>query len=143
MKVKRKGAYEYEREWHQNHSALVIPKAAEAHLLHGTRISDFIYNHKDLYDFVLRAKVPRNSRLVWTIDGEDYPLPNLTRYYISTIGGKLVKIMPPLKYQTEERRIGIDAKWLIQPCNRITAAQTPVEYRYYIQEAEKLVLGLA
>ena len=32
-KVKRKGCYEYEQEWHQNHSALVVPKVAEKVLL--------------------------------------------------------------------------------------------------------------
>jgi ABC-type microcin C transport system duplicated ATPase subunit YejF len=33
--VKRKGAYEYEQEWHQNHSALIIAKAAEQVLVYG------------------------------------------------------------------------------------------------------------
>ena len=56
--VKRKGAYEYEREWHQNQSAPVIPKAAEAHLVHGTGIREFVMTHDDKYDFMLRAKAP-------------------------------------------------------------------------------------
>lgn len=143
MKVKRKGAYEYNREWHQNHSALVVPKAAESHLLHGTGIREFIVNHPDFMDFMLRAKIPRGSRLVWEIDGVDYELSNLTRYYASKTGGKLIKIMPPLKGKTEDRRIGIEKQWLCQPCNKITQAVAPVDYEYYIQETEKLVLGLS
>ena len=142
-KVKRKGAYEYEREWHQNQSALIVPKAAEAALIHDVSIRDFVTNHEDLYDFMLRAKVPRNSRLVWVVDGEEYPLPNLTRYYVSKVGGSLVKIMPPLAGKTEERRIGIEKDRLVQPCNHITQATVPIDYQYYIQEVEKLVLGLA
>ena len=42
-KIKRKGAYQYEDlGWHQNHSALVIPKAAEAAMLHGKDIAEFV-----------------------------------------------------------------------------------------------------
>lgn len=142
--VKRKGAYEYEREWHQNQSALVIPKAAEAHLIHGTGIREFVMTHDDKYDFMLRAKAPRGSRLVWVIDGQDYALPSLVRYYVSTAGGELVKIMPPLAKKPDEwRRIGIEKGWTVQPCNRIEQATVSINYEYYIQEVEKLVLGLA
>ena len=45
-KIKRKGAYQYEDlGWHQNHSALVIPKAAEAAMLHGKDIAEFVLEH--------------------------------------------------------------------------------------------------
>ena len=142
MKVKRKGAYEYEREWHQNQSALVIPKAAEAHLLRGEGIRDFVHGHSDLYDFMLRTKVPRGSRLVLEVDGNDYELNNITRYYVAAQGGHLVKIMPPLKGKTVDRRIGIEKKWKVWPCNRISDATVPVDYNYYVWEVEKLVLGL-
>lgn len=113
-KVKRIGAYAYEtalenpatREipWHKDHSALVIPKAAEAALLNGTPIREFILNHDDEFDFMLRTKVPRSSRLelrkriMW---GDTHLLDdnkvtqNITRYYVSDTGGKLVKVMPP------------------------------------------------
>ena len=58
-KLKRKGAYEYELEWHQNHSALIIPKAAEAFLVHGQDVGDFIMNHDNIFDFMLRTKTPK------------------------------------------------------------------------------------
>jgi hypothetical protein len=90
-KIKRKGAYEYELDWHQNQSALVVAKAAEAHLLHGDPIDKFICSHSDSYDFYLRAKVPRNSMLEW--GGER--VPNITRYYICEDGKPLEKVMPP------------------------------------------------
>ena len=141
--LKRKGAYEYNREWHQNQSALIVPKAAEAALIHDVSISEYVHSHEDLFDFMLRAKIPRSSRLVWVVDGEEYPLPNLTRYYVSTVGGSLIKIMPPLAGKTEERRIGIEKGRLVQPCNHITQANAPIDYQYYTQEVEKLVLGLS
>lgn len=90
-RIKRKGAYEYQLGWHQNHSALVVPKAAEAALVHGQDIRDFILNHDDPMDFMLRTKVPRSSILEW--GGER--VSNIVRYYISTEGKTLEKVMPP------------------------------------------------
>lgn len=89
--VKRKGCYEYELDWHQNHSALIVPKAAEAALVHGVDIETFIRTHDDLFDFYLRTKVPRSSSLEWGGD----QVANTVRYYISNEGKPLEKIMPP------------------------------------------------
>ena len=93
-RLKRKGVYEYNREWHQNQSAMVIPKAAEAALVHGVDITQFIHNHADVHDFMLRTKVGRADNLVLN-DTEE--LQRVTRYYISTTGGSLTKISPPTK----------------------------------------------
>lgn len=90
-KLKRKGAYDYDLGWHQNHSALVVKKAAEANLVHGADVKHFIESHTDVYDFMLRTKVPRNSKLEW---GGDI-MPNIVRYYVSTDGDILEKVMPP------------------------------------------------
>lgn len=90
-KVKRKGAYEHDLGWHQNHSQLVVPKAAEAALVHGVDVREFIENHEDVMDFMLRTKVPRGSQLEW--GGEKQA--NIVRYYVSTDGDILEKVMPP------------------------------------------------
>lgn len=90
--LKRKGAYEYKLGWHQNHSALVVPKAAEAALVHGTDIREFIRGvAHEIHDFFLRTKVPRSSSLEW--GGE--VISNIARYYISVEGKPLEKVMPP------------------------------------------------
>ncbi|SPL81337.1 hypothetical protein [Yersinia phage fEV-1] len=91
MKIKRKGAYEYELGWHQNHSALVVPMAAEAFLVRGEDIAEFIATHADPMDFMLRTKVPRSSTLEWGGDR----VQNIVRYYISNTGKPLEKVMPP------------------------------------------------
>lgn len=142
-KVKRKGAYEYEGlGWHQNQSCLVIPKAVEAFMLHGTAVEDFIRNHKDKYDFLLRTKVPRSSKLVMVFeDGFEQTLQNICRYYPCKQGGKLVKIMPPLEEGGEPRRLGIDVEWNVKPCNDISKFNWGVDYDYYISEANKLIIG--
>jgi hypothetical protein len=111
-KVKRKGAYAHEtplenvttleRPWHSNHSALVIPKAAEAALLHGQCIRDFITTHTDINDFMLRTKVGRADDLELSEEINDSAVgitmqQRITRYYIAKQGGTLTKVSPPTK----------------------------------------------
>lgn len=141
-RIKRKGAYEYEREWHQNHSALVIPKAVEAYLLQDIPISDFIKNHQDIYDFMLRAKANRNMQLILDKTGINTPLDNIVRYYVtnSDQGGTLKKIMPPLAGSTDERIREIESNWRVIVCNDMSKATSPIDYNYYIEKAEALAL---
>lgn len=99
--LKRIGAYAYEtaeenpgtRElpWHKDWSARVVAMAAEQALVHGKSMSEFIHSHTDMFDFFLRTKVPRSSILEWGGDR----VSNIVRYYISTTGKPLEKVMPP------------------------------------------------
>jgi hypothetical protein len=152
-KIKRKGAYCYgdDLEWHQNHSSQVVARAAEAALIHGQDIRNFILSHTDKFDFMLRTKVPRSSRLQLEYkDGRHYLLQNITRYCITHDGGSLIKVMPPTPAQVvkaapnqaAERRIGINVGWTVTECNDIHEACANINYEYYIQEAEKLVKPL-
>jgi len=123
--VKRIGAYAYELasenpstrelQWHKNQSCRVVAMAAEAALVHNKPIPEFIRNHQDKFDFMLRTKVPRSSRLelrtrvMW---GDDYLMDNvkevqrITRYCVTKTGGKLVKVMPYTEKQLEQYRTG-------------------------------------
>jgi hypothetical protein len=99
--LKRIGAYAHvtaedkpgtrELPYHKDWSARVVALAAESALVHGTDIREFVTNHGDIFDFFLRTKVPRNSSLEW--GGE--VVSNIVRYYISTEGRPLEKVMPP------------------------------------------------
>ena len=148
--IKRIGAYAYEtplnsakfqtreRGWHQDHSMLVIRKAAEAQMVHGVPVAEFIKNHRDPFDFMKSVKVPRSSRLMY---GEDLTIQNTTRYYVSTTGSSLTKVMPPLKGKSEERRIGVDTGWTVTVVNDADNFRWDnVNWLYYINEAEKLVI---
>lgn len=137
--IKRKGAYEYDLEYHQNHSALVIPKVAEQVLVHGKPIRETVQNWPDKMDFMLRVKVPRSSHLLW---GED-KVQNMCRYYVSTQGKALTKVMPPLAKKPDYwRRIGVESGWTVCVCNDIRDAVMPICYDYYVREIEKLVLRM-
>lgn len=144
-KVKRKGAYQYEDlGWHMNQSALVIPMAAEAVTLKNADVRDFIKQHFEagnVHDFMLRTKVPRNSRLVMVMeDGTEVEQQRICRYYPSKQGGSLVKIMPPLEGDTEDRRLSIDSQWKVKTCNNMQDFDGDVDLDYYVSEAEKLVI---
>lgn len=141
--VKRKGAYEWDIEWHQNASALVVPKVAEKVLLDNAPIRKTVEEWPDLMDFMLRTKVPRSSYLTLEFPDNTYQLQNITRYYIAHGGGRLFKQMPPLKGKYQWRRIGVESGWEVQACNDMqNALRLPINFNYYINEVEKLCLGL-
>ena len=149
-KVKRKGAYQYEDlGWHQDQGGLVIPKAAEAYMLHGTDIHEFIEKHKEVdpFDFMLRVKIPRSSQL-FTFepdaeeDSEGTLQQNNCRYYIANSGQKLVKVMPPdpKKEVQEDRYFGINKEHLVKICNDMQDYDGDINVDFYVQEAMKLVI---
>lgn len=102
-KLKLKGAYWYPEKfpddvsnaqppaWHKDLSALVTIKAAVAHMVKGVDLETFINNHDDKFDFMLRAKVDRSSRLYIG----DREVQRITRYYVARRGEPLRKVSPP------------------------------------------------
>ena len=145
-KVKTKGAYEYlpyeKLGWHKNHSAQVIPMAVYEHLVNGRDYKEVILNHNEPFDFMLRTKVPRSSRLVLVMDdGTEIQQQNICRYYPSKTGGKLVKIMPPLEGKEDggERDLSIDSEWKVKTCNKMVDFDWEIDYDYYIRAVEKLL----
>lgn len=167
-KVKRKGAYEYERGHHQNHSALVVPKATEIALLHSVPVEDAVYAHTDLMDYCLKVKAP-----VLELDGVGQQ--RTCRYYVSKTGGTLRAIKPPpagmrvgdfKKAQgvsnaayTAVNQTGVhnpeihtknmsvyghatsevEKGWKVTVCNHMGHAVAPIDYSYYIDRVRKLV----
>jgi hypothetical protein len=143
-KTKRKGAYQYEGlGWHQDQGGLIIPKAAEAHMLDGTDIECYIRaNAHRTHDFMMRTKVPRSSRLVLVQeDGSEVQQQNICRYYASINGGKLIKIMPALTPDGDARRIGIDTDYLLKTCNNMEDFSNDIDYSYYVDAAKKLLIN--
>jgi hypothetical protein len=138
--VKRKGAYEYDKEWHQDSSASVVAKVAEQHLVYGKPIDETVITWPDLMDFMIRVKVPRSSRLIYTDEEGQRQVENTMRYYISDAGGTLLKVMPPLKGKTENRWFDVQKDCKVCICNNLTDATLPVSYQWYIDEVKKLCL---
>ena len=148
-KIKAKGAYNWQElytgspvgvVWHKNHSNIVSQKAACAYLLEGKDIEEYIRNHNDLFDYFLCTNVNRSSRLFWG----NKEIQRNSRYLVSTVGEELVKVMPPLKGKTEERRIAINKGYKALVCNTVLysfLADEDINYDWYIQQAQDLVGG--
>ena len=142
--IKRKGAFEYDLEWHQNNSALVVPKVAEQVLLHGADAATLIATWSNPLDFLLRTKVPRSSILMTHNDDGETEHQRISRYYIAKGGPSLIKIMPPLKGKTGLRYFDQHVGYGVQMCNDLSEMATglPVDHDYYINEVNKLIKGL-
>jgi rRNA maturation protein Nop10 len=109
-KLKRKGTYEYNTLWHQDPSAQIVARAAEAALVRGEDIRTYITIHKNPFDFMCRAKVPRDSKTVmrWKEFDVEQEVQNTTRYFVSHNGGSLIKVSPPKEAAgTWKRKNGI------------------------------------
>ena len=139
--VKRKGAYEHQRGFHQDSSALVVPKVAEQVLLHGAPIRETVMNWPDKWDFFQRIKVPRSGYLTTEVEGQQVQVQNTSRYLVARNGVPLWKWLPPLKGKTEWRKFAVESGWKVCVCNRIEDATMPIDYEFYIQEVEKIVVG--
>lgn len=142
--LKRKGAYEYDMQWHQNQSSLVIQKAVEAHLLRGEDVRGFIEAHAAThpFDFYLRTKVPKSSKLWLVANVEDGPreqIQNVSRYYVSHSGEYLEKVMPPLPKKPDKwRPIAIQKGYYVTVHNTVSPL-TDINFDYYVDEAMKLI----
>lgn len=146
-KLKNKGVYEYDYEpmdlWNKNFSQRVVSKGAEAVLVKGISPEDFVHNHDNLYDFFLRAKVPRSSKLVARdslLCNNSVQLQNTTRYYVSKDGVTLTKVMPPLTKDPEKwRKIAINKTECVTVCNdTVHIDRDNIDYDYYINQIKEL-----
>ena len=72
-------------------------------------------------------------------DGRVVPVQNTSRYYVSTQGCALTKVMPPLKGKPNSRSIGIEKGWTVKVVNDAANFDwADVNWLYYIEEAKKL-----
>lgn len=97
-KIKRKGAYafpltdeDYEGYWNKDYSMLCVPKAVEQVLIHKVKPLDVLLLNHDKFDFMMRQKTPVGS----TIFIGEKPASKTVRYYVSTKGQPMTKVMKP------------------------------------------------
>lgn len=146
-RYKRKGAYEYKREWHKDHSSLVVVKAVEAHLIRGEDIASFIFSHADPFDFMIRGKVNRDASLNLVYqNGYSKKTANTIRYYVSNTGGYLIKKSIPKGVPgTWKRRTKITDQFYaavlnelsINPQGQLDAAGIPHDERIHTKNKSR------
>lgn len=79
--------------WYKDLGNIVSIRAAIAAMTLGIDPEAFIRMHSDPFDFMLRVKVDRSSRLM--LGGHE--IQRTTRYYVANAGALMVKISPPAK----------------------------------------------
>lgn len=121
-KVKRKGAYwspdplNYDQDitnagvWHKDFNPTVVARAAVAAMVDGVPPDVFIRCHTDPFDFMLRGKCDRSSRLMMG----DREMQRVMRYFMAVEGEELIKISPPAAG-------GVVGQW--KRANGVTKAQ--------------------
>lgn len=171
--VKRIGAYAYETQaenpgtrelwWNKDWSARVVKKAVEAVLVRGADLETFINQHDDPFDFMIRKRVNRSSKLHLQFgDPEPYinaagvvvmteppiePLQSTVRYHIATPGASLIKRMPQTartraaKPDAPQWRVTrLNKGWHVNVCNRQEQFDwNRLDRRWYVAEAQKLL----
>lgn len=138
---KRIGAYEWEREWHQNHSALVVPRGAEAVLFDGADAETFVRIHPDPWDFLMRVKANKGTHFEFD-DGSR--MKGTVRYYLSTHGSSAVKIMPKTRTRLHatgySEPIGKRGEWICPECSHIEKTKALIIAHIEACHASKLML---
>ena len=87
--LKSKGAYAYENlDWSKDHSALIVQKAIARYFIDDIPVETTIRECTDPFDFAIKAKVPKTSKLMWG----DVEQDNIMRYYVSTDGDMLTEV---------------------------------------------------
>lgn len=90
-KIKYKGDFEIDKEWHKNNSQRIVPIALSKYFLEGIPVKETIMNHNDIYDFCIGRKA-RGSKYWITTREEPIEIKDkVIRYYISNNQQKLFK----------------------------------------------------
>lgn len=170
-KLKRKGAYNADRDWHQNQSMPIVRRAAEAAMIRGESIEQHIAEHAAKpgggWDFMMRLDLGKTS-ILRLDDGTSQH--GVVRYYVSPSGHRAVKHMPKTTTRIHARGhaevVGKRGAWCCTACwsffktkkewedhseqehsSKLRLAQEyngePIDYdmRYYAGEAKKLLIN--
>lgn len=139
-KLKRKGLFEYQMDFHKNPSFMVIPKSLEQYFINNHSVKEYILKHDNIYDFLGAVKTTKDFTLnLYFVRNREFikeKQEKVCRYFISNKGGRLIKDFK------DGRRERIHAKELQTCLNKIENTNInnyDINYNYYIREAEKII----
>jgi hypothetical protein len=136
-KVKQKGLYEIEKQYHKDTSFTVVPIALEKYILDNIPIHKTITEHKDIYDFCGRIKSNSGYEIQYRYLNVDQisidELQKTNRAYISNSGGYLYKTK-------ESREEKVYSGYKVQMMNKMIIKQDyDINYDWYIRECYKII----
>lgn len=142
-KVKYKGAFEIDKDYHKDSSFKIIPYALSEYFVKGIPFRETILNHKNIYDFCGRQKFGKDSYgETHTIEYDSTKNPYLkvdfqqknVRYYISNKGSTFIK-----QYNKGTSEI-INVGYQVTIFNKFIEKENyDINYDFYIKECMKIV----
>jgi DNA polymerase elongation subunit (family B) len=148
--IKKKGDFLTDFELHKNKSARIVPLALERYFVDGVDIAETISLHRSPYDFCIRQKSTSDFHYEGYRKGIEPSVYNkLIRYYVTSGGDgeKLLKIKNQESDSTAPSSSQVEAgDWLCKVVNYLPAntdvKSMNINYQYYIDKAESLVLKI-
>jgi len=148
--IKKKGDFLTDFELHKNKSARIVPLALERYFVDDIPISESIILHKNPFDFCIRQKSTSDFHYEGYRKGMEPSIYNkLIRYYVTSgsDGEKLLKIKNEDSQSTAPSSSQVEAgDWLCKVVNYLPAntdvKSMNINYQYYIDKAESLVLKI-
>lgn len=96
-KIKYKGAFEIDKDYHKDNSFRIIPLALSEYFINNIPVEETIKNHTNIYDFCGRQKFNKSAYgVIFKLDEESNKIvkikqPKNVRYYMSEKGYKMIK----------------------------------------------------
>lgn len=145
--IKQKGVFVQNVEIHQNCSQRIVAIALQEYFVNNIPVEKTIKECTDIYDFCCFAKKRGESRFEARYSDKTESLGKVVRYYVSTTGCTIMKVMPPLpkkilEGKLDEREITIQKNVLCTIFNKYI--EKPIEdylidCSYYISECNKVI----
>lgn len=144
-KVKYKGAFEIDKDYHKDNSFRVIQLALSDYFVKGISVEDTIINHRDIYDFCGRQKFTKDSygeTHEVRYDEDNNPYHHIekqqrnVRYYISNSKTTFVK-----QYYKNSSEL-INKGFNVTIFNKFEEKdwnEYNINYSYYIKECYKII----
>lgn len=142
-KVKLKGQYEIEKEWHKDNSFAVIPLAVKNYFCDNIPVVETLSTHPDLYDFCGRYKGTANWSVEFVYLGEKNGIPSECR----DIYGKIFRYIPVKKGGTSIKVNKKDGRVINLLAGRQTEAfsvyheidRNNIDLDYFIWQTETMI----
>ena len=131
--IEKKGMFITENRLGKGMAPVIIPKAVINYFLTKEPLADFIKRQTDIKDFLMTQRVDKKFKV---IHGEN-TVQRINRYYASTNGPYLYKQKPGENPENMLTKSGVT---ILNKFDDRTIDSRKINYRYYISEANKIVI---
>lgn len=147
-KIKLKGAFEIDVEFHKNRSQRIVQIAVKRYFVNNVPVEETVKNHlkvgnygkienQGIYDFCIGKKIQSNQH--YTLEKEDGELirtvdDKVIRFYVSSNGDYLKK-----NYSDGRKEITVGGNKVTMFMDYYDSKDYDINYDYYINEAQKII----